>query len=285
MQLPDARRCRTSAGASAYDGRRSAQVSRHAPPVRAVPHRRARARQPHRHRADVPVLGRRRHAERLAPDPPRPPRAVGRGAADPRGDRGVGRGPHHRRRPRPLLRRQRSGARARARRGARAFADRDRACSSRMPAARRRAARRGTAARRCRPTSPAAGRRVAPSAVPHAAGEEPPLALDARRAANDPRRLRGAPRGARARLGLDGIEIHARARLPAAPVPVAARQPARATHYGGSLENRMRFPLEVFDAVRAAFPGRAAGLDAHLGDRLGAGRLGHRRHGRAVARR
>jgi len=28
----------------------------------------------------------------------------------------------------------------------------------------------------------------------------------------------------------------------------------RTDAYGGSLENRMRFPLEVFDAVRAAFP-------------------------------
>ena len=28
----------------------------------------------------------------------------------------------------------------------------------------------------------------------------------------------------------------------------------RTDQYGGSLENRMRFPLEVFDAVRAAFP-------------------------------
>jgi 2,4-dienoyl-CoA reductase-like NADH-dependent reductase (Old Yellow Enzyme family) len=28
----------------------------------------------------------------------------------------------------------------------------------------------------------------------------------------------------------------------------------RDDEYGGSLENRMRFPLEVFDAVRAAFP-------------------------------
>ncbi|MCP6134558.1 oxidoreductase, partial [Klebsiella pneumoniae] len=30
----------------------------------------------------------------------------------------------------------------------------------------------------------------------------------------------------------------------------------RTDQYGGSLENRMRFPLEVFDAVRAAFPDR-----------------------------
>ena len=28
----------------------------------------------------------------------------------------------------------------------------------------------------------------------------------------------------------------------------------RTDKYGGSLENRMRYPLEVFDAVRAAFP-------------------------------
>jgi 2,4-dienoyl-CoA reductase-like NADH-dependent reductase (Old Yellow Enzyme family) len=28
----------------------------------------------------------------------------------------------------------------------------------------------------------------------------------------------------------------------------------RSDEYGGSLENRMRFPLEVFEAVRAAFP-------------------------------
>jgi hypothetical protein len=28
----------------------------------------------------------------------------------------------------------------------------------------------------------------------------------------------------------------------------------RDDEYGGNLENRMRFPLEVFDAVRAAFP-------------------------------
>ena len=35
----------------------------------------------------------------------------------------------------------------------------------------------------------------------------------------------------------------------------------RSDDYGGSLENRMRFPLEVFDAVRAAFPaGKPVGM-------------------------
>jgi 2,4-dienoyl-CoA reductase-like NADH-dependent reductase (Old Yellow Enzyme family) len=33
--------------------------------------------------------------------------------------------------------------------------------------------------------------------------------------------------------------------------PIANRRPDK---YGGSLENRMRFPLEIFEAVRAAFP-------------------------------
>ena len=55
--------------------------------------------------------------------------------------------------------------------------------------------------------------------------------------------------------------------------PIANR---RTDEYGGSLENRMRFPLEVFEAVRAAFPGRHAGRRARVGDRLGRGRLGHR---------
>jgi len=56
-----------------------------------------------------------------------------------------------------------------------------------------------------------------------------------------------------ARLGLDGIEIHAAHGylLHEFLSPLANR---RSDAYGGSLENRMRFPLEIFDAVRAAFP-------------------------------
>ena len=56
-----------------------------------------------------------------------------------------------------------------------------------------------------------------------------------------------------ARLGLDGLEIHAAHGylLHQFLSPIANQ---RDDEYGGSLENRMRFPLEVFDAVRAAFP-------------------------------
>ncbi len=55
------------------------------------------------------------------------------------------------------------------------------------------------------------------------------------------------------RLGIQGIEIHAAHGylLHQFLSPLANR---REDEYGGSLENRMRFPIEVFDAVRAAVP-------------------------------
>lgn len=56
-----------------------------------------------------------------------------------------------------------------------------------------------------------------------------------------------------ARLDLDSIEIHAAHGylLHQFLSPLSNR---RTDDYGGSLENRMRFPLEVFSAVRDAFP-------------------------------
>lgn len=55
------------------------------------------------------------------------------------------------------------------------------------------------------------------------------------------------------RIGFDAVEIHAAHGylLHEFLSPIANR---RDDEYGGSLENRMRFPLAVFDAVRAAFP-------------------------------
>ena len=93
---------------------------------------------------------------------------------------------------------------------------------------------------------------VAPSAVPHSPGEEAPRALDAAGLA----RVRDAfalAAARAARLGIDALEIHAAHGylLHEFLSPIANR---RTDAYGGSLENRMRFPLEVFDAVRAAFP-------------------------------
>ena len=56
-----------------------------------------------------------------------------------------------------------------------------------------------------------------------------------------------------ARLGIDAIELHAAHGylLHEFLSPLSNR---RGDSYGGSLENRMRFPLEVFAAVRAVWP-------------------------------
>lgn len=103
-----------------------------------------------------------------------------------------------------------------------------------------------------RPGEPDGWKTVAPSAVPHADGEDAPAALD--RAGLDKVRDDFAEAARRAmRLGFDGIEIHAAHGylLHQFLSPLANH---RSDEYGGSLENRMRFPIEVFDAVRAAVP-------------------------------
>ena len=103
-----------------------------------------------------------------------------------------------------------------------------------------------------RPDEPRGWPTEAPSHLPHSPGEVPPLALDRAGLA----RIRDdfARTAARAaRLGLDGIELHAaHGYLLHQFLSPLANQ--RDDEYGGSRENRMRFPLEVFDAVRAAFP-------------------------------
>ncbi len=102
------------------------------------------------------------------------------------------------------------------------------------------------------PDAPNGWQTYAPSALPFAAADNPPVTLDAAGLA----RVRDAFAAAAvrsARLGLDAIQIHAAHGylLHEFLSPLSNR---REDEYGGSLENRMRFPLEVFDAVRAAFP-------------------------------
>jgi 2,4-dienoyl-CoA reductase-like NADH-dependent reductase (Old Yellow Enzyme family) len=102
------------------------------------------------------------------------------------------------------------------------------------------------------PEQPAGWLTEAPSPVPHAAGEVPPAGLDERGLA----RVRDAFVAAAlraVRLGLDGIELHAAHGylLHQFLSPLANH---RTDAYGGSRENRLRFPLEVFEAVRAAVP-------------------------------
>jgi 2,4-dienoyl-CoA reductase-like NADH-dependent reductase (Old Yellow Enzyme family) len=64
---------------------------------------------------------------------------------------------------------------------------------------------------------------------------------------------KASPTRRAARLGIEAIELHsAHGYLLHQFLSPIANQ--RTDEYGGSLDNRMRFPLEVFDAVRAAFP-------------------------------
>lgn len=93
---------------------------------------------------------------------------------------------------------------------------------------------------------------VSASDLPFHPGDNAPQALDV----NDLDRIRDAfAQAARraARLGIDAIQIHG-AHGYLLHQFLSPLSNARSDAYGGSLENRMRFPLEVFDAVRSAFP-------------------------------
>ena len=91
-----------------------------------------------------------------------------------------------------------------------------------------------------------------PSAIPQLPNEAAPKAFELA----DLKRLRQAFVDAAkrsVRIGFDGIELHsAHGYLLHQFLSPIANQ--RTDEYGGSLENRMRFPLEVFKAVREVTP-------------------------------
>lgn len=94
-------------------------------------------------------------------------------------------------------------------------------------------------------------RTFAPSAQPYAEHDEAPLALDDASL----QRIRDAFAAAAcraARLGLDAVEVHA-AHGYLLHQFLSPLSNHREDAYGGSLKNRMRFPLEIFDIVRANF--------------------------------
>ncbi|RDE04879.1 NADH:flavin oxidoreductase/NADH oxidase [Sphingomonas aracearum] len=93
---------------------------------------------------------------------------------------------------------------------------------------------------------------VAPSPLAFGAGDNAPAALDREGLARVREAFASAARRA-ARLGIEAVQLHGAHGylLHQFLSPLSNR---REDDYGGSLENRLRFPLEVFDAVRAAFP-------------------------------
>ena len=91
-----------------------------------------------------------------------------------------------------------------------------------------------------------------PSAIPFEPGEHAPVALDRDGLARVRDGFADAARRA-ARIGIDAVQLHG-AHGYLLHEFLSPLSNHRDDEYGGSLENRMRFPLEVFDAVRAAFP-------------------------------
>jgi len=101
--------------------------------------------------------------------------------------------------------------------------------------------------------APGGWQTFAPSPLPFNPTDHPPAALDGA----GMRRIRGAFATAATRagrLGFDAVQLHC-AHGYLLHEFLSPLSNARDDEYGGSLENRMRFPLEVFDAIRAAFPG------------------------------
>ncbi|UCD69355.1 MAG: NADH:flavin oxidoreductase/NADH oxidase [Betaproteobacteria bacterium] len=97
---------------------------------------------------------------------------------------------------------------------------------------------------------------LAPSALPFASGWPTPRAMSVDDLGKVKQQFVDAAARA-ARIGFDVVEVHAGHGylLHEFCSPISNR---RDDEYGGSLENRMRFPLEVFEAVRAVLPGTMA---------------------------
>jgi len=106
--------------------------------------------------------------------------------------------------------------------------------------------------RQIRPGASDGWQTVAASALPFLLGENPPVSLEK----GELKRICDAFAEAAlraARLDFAAIQIHA-AHGYLLHQFLSPLSNVRRDEYGGSLENRLRFPLEVFDAVRASFP-------------------------------
>ncbi|NHO31706.1 NADH:flavin oxidoreductase/NADH oxidase [Acetobacter fallax] len=102
------------------------------------------------------------------------------------------------------------------------------------------------------PGAPEGWQTEAPSAIPFTEGTNPPHALDKADLASL-RNAYGTAAKRAARLGINAIQLHA-AHGYLIHQFLSPLSNQRTDDYGGSLENRLRFPLEVFDTIREAFP-------------------------------
>ena len=93
---------------------------------------------------------------------------------------------------------------------------------------------------------------VAPSAIPQLPGETPPQALDISGITRIKSEFVAAAQRA-SRIGIDALELHCAHGylLHEFLSPLSNR---RDDDYGGSFDNRVRLPMEVFAAVREAWP-------------------------------
>ncbi|MBC3475006.1 NADH:flavin oxidoreductase/NADH oxidase [Pseudomonas taiwanensis] len=106
--------------------------------------------------------------------------------------------------------------------------------------------------RQVRTNDPGGWQTLAPSPIAHGQNEENPMPLDINGMANIKNAFVASALRA-VRLGIDGIEIHmAHGYLLHEFLSPLSNH--REDEYGGTLSNRMRFPIEVFKAVRAAVP-------------------------------
>ncbi|PSH57495.1 NADH:flavin oxidoreductase/NADH oxidase [Phyllobacterium sophorae] len=106
--------------------------------------------------------------------------------------------------------------------------------------------------RQIAPDQPGGWKTMAPSGIPFHASYDAPMALDRDGLARLRAAFADSARRA-ARLDLAAVQIHgAHGYLLHQFLSPLSNQ--RTDEYGGTLENRMRFPLEVFETVREAFP-------------------------------
>jgi len=108
------------------------------------------------------------------------------------------------------------------------------------------------------PNEPHGWQTVGPSPVPYSPNEIAPVALD-RHQLREIREAFAAAAIRASQLGLDLVQLHcAHGYLLHQFLSPLSDQ--RDDEYGGSLQNRIRYPLEVFEAVRDAFRGKSVSV-------------------------